>query len=56
MTKTISVLVCRSDGTQELIERTVPVQDDAPLMPTEEERITALEAAMLAIMEGIGNV
>jgi hypothetical protein len=57
MTKKGMVLVCGVDGSQELVEREIPVTEEETVeVPTMEERLAALEAAMLVMMGGMSDV
>lgn len=52
----IKALVCYPDGTEEWIEREKMEEKPHVLRPSTEERLEALEKAMLMVMEGNENV
>ena len=53
MKELIKVLLCKPDGTQQIEEREENIWTETPQepVPTDRQRLEALEAAVLAMME-----
>jgi hypothetical protein len=56
MTEKGFVLVCNSDGTSEVVEKDILVLDKDLEPPKLDDRVSAIESAIIALMGGTENV